>query len=164
MATFKLLWFFVWSMALWGLKLGAGLGAAFGLLIGGWVPFGIVLLPLTVAYGVLLGLPLGVAEGTLLFFVTLLYYRRGAPRAPQRYREIAGLAGAATGVLALAVITELAFRRSGTSLLSGAAWHNADLFENIVVFSATLAAGCGAWWASRKVAERYSREFLNTPG
>jgi hypothetical protein len=163
MGTFELFWFFVWRMALWGLELGAGLGVAYGLLIG-IVPFGILVLPFTVAFGVLIALPLGIAEGTLLFFVTLLYYRRGAPRAPHRYREIAGIAGAATGVLALAVLTELGFRRSGLSLLSSETWQAGDLYETIVVVSPTLAAGCASWWASREVAERYSREFLNTPG
>ena len=124
-SSVTLLWFFLWRMTLVGLALGAGLGAAYGLVVvpsvfllngvlgsegfatnaqvaGGAYFLMIFSTPVGAVLGALAGLTLGILEGAVLGAVTVLRHREGASGDPLRYRRAAQLACVAACVLAVA--------------------------------------------------------------
>ncbi|MDQ3251028.1 MAG: hypothetical protein M3P86_01825 [Actinomycetota bacterium] len=163
MSTPGMLWFIVWRSVLLGLGLGAGLGAAYGLAMGTifylLVPLGILIGPLLGAlYGGLAGLLLGIVEGATLWGVALLLRRYGVPG--NRYRRIAGGACAAACLTALALFFEITARKSGTSFVSQPSAYLEDMGSMLImIVGPSLVATGAAWWAGRRVAEQYTREF-----
>ncbi len=108
----RLLWFFVWRMALWGLGLGVAVmviryvfDVVFTLVRTGGGHYGAVLTifggVLSGAVGALLGLFLGLLCGVVLFTLARLHYRRQNFSEPEEYRRGAGRASALASALAL---------------------------------------------------------------
>jgi hypothetical protein len=121
-----LLWFFLWRMTLVGLALGAGLGAAYGLVIvpsvflltgvlgsegpgtdaqvaGGAYFLMIFSTPFGAVLGALAGLTLGILEGVLLCAVTLFRYRDPSSETFE-YRRGAGLICAVVSLVSFAML------------------------------------------------------------
>ena len=174
-STVTLLWFFLWRMTLVGLALGAGLGAAYGLVVvpsvffltgvlgseglatnaqvaGGAYFLMIFSTPCGALLGALAGLTLGMLEGAVLGAVTLLRHREGASGDPLRYSRAAQLACVASfwGVLFWlyrdSASVRVAFTRDLTEAL-------------ILVVGPLLLATTASWFAARRVAGQYAREI-----
>ena len=72
-------------MSLWGLCLLAAVGAVYGFLVGGLTfPYGAGLMVMGPIVGTVLGLCVGPLEGLVLWGVTMLHHRGGAPRDSER--------------------------------------------------------------------------------
>ncbi len=150
-------WFFPWRMTLWGLGLGSGLGTTYGLLVGGLTfPYGVGFLLVGPLFGVVGGLVLGVLCGAVLLILTLAY----RPWDASRYRTVAGLVCAAACLTALALFFEITARKSGTSFVSQPSAYLEDMGSMLImIVGPSLVATGAAWWAGRRVAEQYTREF-----
>ncbi len=132
-------------MSVWGVGLGAALGAIYGLIVGITVfpPLGILIGPPGGAFhGAVAGLVLGIVEGATLWAVTALLRERGTLADTNRYRQTAGRACAATCVLTSALFFELTAWGSGTSLVSGPQYDRGDLFlvVTMVAFPTLISA------------------------
>ncbi len=176
-----LLWFFLGRMILVGLALGAGLGAAYGLVVvpsiffltgvlgsegpgtdaqvaGGAYFLMIFSTPFGAVLGALAGLTLGLLEGAVLGAATVLRHREGASGDPLRYRRAAQLACVAACVLAVAVFWGLVFWQYRDSASVRVAFTR-DLPEALILVVGPLLVATGAsWWAARRVAGRYAHE------
>jgi hypothetical protein len=176
-----LLWFFLWRMTLVGLALGAGLGAAYGLVVvpsvffltgvlgsegfatntqlaGGAYYLMIFSTPFGAVLGALAGLTLGILEGAVLGAVTVLRHREGASGDPLRYRRAAQLACVAACVLAVASFWGVLFWQYRDSASVRVAFTR-DLTEALILVVGPLLVATGAtWFAARRVAVRYARE------
>ena len=148
-------------MSLWGLCLLAAVGAVYGFLVGGlFFPYGAGLMVSGPIVGTVLGLCVGPLEGLVLWGVTILHYRGGAPRDSERYRRAAGLACAAACIVALALIFELTAHKSGTSFLSVRAYDRDDVIAVLMVIVAPSLIGAWVCWgAARRVASQYARKI-----
>jgi hypothetical protein len=156
------LWFVVWRMALWGLGLGVGLGAAYGTLVGiPFVPFGLVFGPVLGAmYGTMAGLPLGLLEGVVLGALTVLQHRGGALGNSLRYRRAAQLACVVACMLAVVSFWGITFWRERDSASVRVAFTR-DLLEALILVVGPLVVATGAtWFAARRVADTYARETI----
>ena len=125
-SSVPLLWFILWHMTLVGLALGAGLGAAYGLVVapsvflltgilgsegigtdaqvaGGAYLLMIFSTPLGAILGAVAGLTLGIVEGMLLCVVTLFRYRDASGEAPG-YQRGASLTCAVRSLASFAVL------------------------------------------------------------
>jgi hypothetical protein len=150
-------------MALWGVGLGLGLGAAYGTLVGiiFFTPFVWFGPPLGAMYSTIAGLPLGVLEGVVLGVVTVLRYRGDSPDVSLRYRRAAELACVVTCVLAVALFFGLSVWISGVSVTEVPSdWREDDLpFLLIVAVGPALVAVGAVWWTARRVAGQYMDEI-----
>jgi hypothetical protein len=154
-------WFVFWRMALWGLMLGLGLGAAYGTLAGlPFYPFGLVFGPLLGAmYGTIAGLPLGLLGGVVLGVVTVLMHRGGAPGDSLRYRRAAQLACVVACILAVALFWGVTFWRDPDPAAGVRLAFTRDLLETLIFEAGPLLVATGAtWFAARRVAGQYARE------
>jgi len=158
MSTPRMFWFFLWRMTLWGLGLGSGLGTTYGLLVGGLTfPYGIGFMLVGPLFGAVGRLVLEALCGTVLLIFTLAYRLRDG----SRYRSVAGLVCAAATALAVVSCWQIALQLdSGTASLASELMWEEYLAETVVlvIVPALIAAGA-AWWAGRRVAEQYTREF-----
>ncbi len=108
-------------------------------------------------FGAVGGLVLGILCGAVLLIFTLAY----RPRDASRYRAVAGLVCAAATALAVVSYWEITLQiSSGTASLASDLMLEEYLVETVIllIVPALIAAGA-AWWAGRKVAEQYTREF-----
>jgi hypothetical protein len=153
-------WFVFWRMALWGLGLGLGFGAAYGTLVGiPFYPFTIFGPPLGAMYGSIAGLPLGLLEGVVLGAVTVLLHRGGATRDPSRYWRAAELVCVASCAPAVTLFWGISFWRIDGPT-SARAVIVRDLLETFILVAGPLLIATGAsWWAARRVAVRYMDEL-----
>jgi hypothetical protein len=158
MSTPGMFWFFLWRMMLWGLGLGSGLGTTYGLLVGGLTfPYGVGFMLVGPLFGAVGGFVLGVLCGAVLLIFTLAYRLRDT----SRYCAVAGMACAAATALAVASCWEISMQlSSGTASFASHLMWEEYLAETVilVIVPALIAAGA-AWWAGRRVAEQYTREF-----
>jgi hypothetical protein len=178
-----LLWFFLWRMALVGLALGAGLGAAYGLVVvpsvflltavlgsegpgtnaqvaGGAYFLMIFSTPFGAVLGALAGLVLGILEGVLLGVLTLFRYR-DPPSETSKYQRGAGLTCAVGSLVSFAVLWGAYFL---PFVLPSSEPTLADLPEVlsrdfndlliVVVGPAPVAIGA-AWLSGRLIARQY---------
>jgi hypothetical protein len=179
-----LLWFFLWRMTLVGLALGAGLGAAYGLVVvpsvffltgvlgsgpgtnaqvaGGAYFLIIFSTPIGAVLGALAGLMLGILEGVLLWAVTLFRYRDPSSET-SRYQRGAGLTCAAGSLVSFAMLWvaylfPFALPNSGLSSAEVREVLGRDLEELLlfVVGPAPVAIGA-AWLSGRLIARQYVR-------
>jgi hypothetical protein len=154
----RLFWYFEPRMALWGLGFGSGLGTTYGLLLGGLTfPYGVGFLLIGPLFGAVGGLVLGILCSAVLLIFTLAY----CPRDASRYRAVAGLVCAAATALAVVSSWEIALQlSSGTASLASGLTLEEHLAETVilVIVPALIAAGA-AWWAGRRVAKQYIRDF-----
>ena len=181
-SSVTLLWFFLWRMTLVGLALGAGLGAAYGLVVvpsvffltgvlgsegfatntqlaGGAYFLMIFSTPFGAVLGALAGLTLGILEGAVLGAVTVLRHREGASGDPLRYRRAAQLACVAACVLAVASFWAVLFWLYRDSASVRVAFTR-DLTEALIlVVGPLLLATTASWFAARRVAGQYAREI-----
>ena len=186
MRPLKLLWFFVWRMALWGLLLGAAVGvvlllvsvlvhwAAYGELATGGVFWGTAMIIVAGSVGAVVGLALGLLCGLLLFAVTRgLHYPRLL--GPDSYPRTAGrLCAAGSAILLLAdwIIHGLRDQYPDDFLVSddfilwrifmgdrnmGEVYGWMIAFDlGLMVVLPTLLFAWAMWWAGRRVADRYA--------
>jgi hypothetical protein len=169
-------------MTLVGLALGAGLGAAYGLVVvpsaflltavlgsegpgtnaqvaGGAYFLMIFSTPFGAVLGTLAGLTLGILEGAVLGAVTVLRHREGASGDPLRYRRAAQLACVAACVLAVASLWGVLFWLYRDSASVRVAFTR-DLTEALIlVVGPLLLATTASWFAARRVAGQYAREI-----
>ena len=181
-STVTLLWFFLWRMTLVGLALGAGLGAAYGLVVvpsvflltavlgseglatdaqvvGGAYFVMIFSTPFGAVLGALAGLPLGILEGAVLGAVAVWHHCEVAPGDPLRYRRAAQLACVAACVLAVASFWGVLFWQYRDSA-SVRVVFTRDLTEALIlVVGPLLTATTASWLAARRVVGRYAREI-----
>jgi hypothetical protein len=179
-----LLWFFLWRMTLVGLALGAGLGAAYGLVVvpsvffltgvlgsgpgtnaqvaGGAYFLIIFSTPIGGVLGALAGLMLGILEGVLLWAVTLFRYRDPSGETT-RYQRGAGLTCAVGSLVSFAMLWvaylfPFALPNSGLSSAEVREVLGRDLEELLlfVVGPAPVAIGA-AWLSGRLIARQYVR-------
>jgi hypothetical protein len=148
-------------MALWGVGLGLGLGAAYGTLVGmPFIPYGIFGPPLGAVCGSIAGLPLGLLEGVVLGSVTMLRHRRGVSGDSLWYRRAAELACVVTCVLALALFWGITFWRPGNDSFSIRVAFTRDLLEALIIVVGPSFLATGAtWWTARRVAGQYMDEI-----
>jgi hypothetical protein len=184
-STVTLLWFFLWRMTLVGLALGAGLGAAYGLVVvpsvffltgvlgsegfatnvqvaGGAYFLMIFSTPFGAVLGALAGLTLGIVEGVLLCVITLFRYRDPSSET-SKYQRGAGLTCAVGTLVSFAVLWgaylfPLVLPNSGLTSAEVREVLSRDLEELLlfVVGPAPVAIGA-AWWSSRLIARQYVR-------
>lgn len=180
-----MLWFFLWRTTLVGLALGAGLGAAYGLVV---VPSVFLLTgvlgsegagmdaqvadgasflmifstPLGALLGAFAGLTLGIVEGVVLCVLTLLRYRDSSSEASE-YQRGAGLTCAVGSLVGFAVLWgaylfPFVLPNSGLSSAEIRDVLSRDLDELLlfVVGPAPVAIGA-AWWGGRLIAGQYVR-------
>ena len=161
MNTIETFWFLFWRMSLWGLFVLAAVGAVYGFLVGGLTfPYGAGLMVSGPIVGTVLGLCVGPLEGLVLWGVTILHYRGGAPSDSERYRLAAGLACAAACIVTLALIFELTAQKSGTSFLSVRGYDRDDvMFLLIVIVAPSLIGAWACWGAARRVAGQYAQQI-----
>jgi hypothetical protein len=182
-STVTLLWFFLWRMTLVGLALGAGLGAAYGLVVvpsvflltgvlgsegtgtDAQVAGGAYLLmffstPVGAVLGALAGLTLGILEGVLLCVLTLFRYRDPTSET-SRYQRGAGLTCAVGTLVSFAVLWGAHFfpftlPSSGPTLAELPEVLSRDLDELVifVIGPAPVAIGA-AWLSGRLIARQY---------
>jgi hypothetical protein len=180
-----LLWFFLWRMTLVGLALGAGLGAAYGLVIvpsvflltgvlgsegsgtdaqvvGGAYFLMIFSTPFGAVLGALAGLTLGILEGVLLCVVTLFRYRALSSET-SRYQRGAGLTCAVGTLVSFVVLWGALFFPlvlPSSGLSSAEVWEvlSRDLDELLLFFVGPAPVAIGAaWWSGRLIARQYVR-------
>jgi hypothetical protein len=180
--TFKVLWFFLWRMTLLGLALGAGLGAAYGMVVppsiflltgvlgsgpatNAQIADGAYLLmfvgtPVGGVLGAVAGLTLGILEGMLLCVVTLFRYRDPSSET-SRYERVASLTCAVGSLVSFAVlwvsyVVPFALPNSGPSLAELPEVLSRDLDELLifVIGPAPVAIGA-AWLSGRLIARQY---------
>ena len=184
-STAELLWFFLWRMTLVGLALGAGLGAAYGLVVvpsvffltgvlgsegfatnaqvaGGAYFLMFFSTPAGAVLGAVAGLTLGFLEGVLLFVVTLFRYRDPSSET-SRYQRGASLTCAVGTLVSFAVLWgayffPFALPSSGPTLAELPEVLSRDLEEVLlfIVGPAPVAIGA-AWWSGRLIARQYVR-------
>jgi hypothetical protein len=180
-STVELLWFFLWRMTLVGLVFGAGLGAAYGMLV---VP-SIFLLsgvgsgpgtsaeaadgaafsmligtPVGGVLGAVAGLTLGILEGVLLCVVTVFRYRDPSSET-SKYQRVASLTCAVGSLVSFAVlwvayVFPFVLPNSGPSLAELPEVLSRDLDELVifVIGPAPVAIGA-AWLSGRLIARQY---------
>ena len=163
MNTPRLFWFFEARMTLWGLGLGAWLGAMYGFILGAALsvafPPSLLIGPLLGgAYGAIAGLPLGIMEGAVLWAFTLYFYRGSKPGDTSRYLRRARYVCVGACVLVPLPIIEFLARRSGPSLVTGAYDSSDVIMLLIVLLIPIFIAACAVWWAVKRVAARFIRE------
>ena len=164
MNTPRLFWFFEARMTLWGLGLGAWLGAMYGFILGAALsvafPPSLLIGPLLGgAYGAIAGLPLGIMEGAVLWAFTLYFYRGSKPGDTSRYLRRARYVCAGACVLAPLPFFEFVARRSGTSIVTGAYDSSDVIMLLIILLILMLIAACAVGWTVTRVAKQYVREF-----
>jgi hypothetical protein len=148
-------------MALWGLGLGVGLGAAYGMLVGAPFPiYGIFGPPLGAMFGAIAGLPLGLLEGLVLGSLSVWQHRRAAPAGDfVCYRRTAQLACVVACILAVVSFWGIEFWRVGGWASVRVAFTR-DLLEAFVLVVGPLVIATGAtWFAARRVAGTYAHEL-----
>jgi len=151
-------------MALWGLGLGVGLGAAYGTLVGiPLFPYGIFGPPLGAMCGAIAGLPLGLLEGVVLGALTVLTHRGGAPGDSLRYRRAAQLACVVACILAVVSFWGITFWRERDSASVRVAFTRDRLEALILVVGPLLVATGATWFAARRVAGQYAHEIAAGP-
>jgi hypothetical protein len=123
-------------------------------------PLGLLVTFLGVLYGALASLLLGIMEGATLCSVTLLLRRYVVPGDGDQYRQISGRACAAACLTALALFFEITARQSDTSFVSEPPSYIEDMGSLLImIVGPSLVAAGAAWWAGRRAAEHYTREF-----
>jgi hypothetical protein len=161
MSTTETFWFVFWRTALWGPRLGLGLGAAYGTLIRiPFFPFGLIFGPLLGATcGAIVGSPLGLLEGMVLGAVTMLWYRRGEPENSLRYRRTSVLGCVIVCMLAVTAFWGVVFWRERDSTSVRLAFTR-DLLEALILVVCPLLVATGAsWWAGARVTKGYVDEL-----
>jgi hypothetical protein len=183
-ATVKLLWFFVWRMALLGLALGAGLGLVYGatlLLASLLVPCALhlaicieatvnqvgagLILPLFGAgFGLLLGatagFALGLVGGLVLSLLTRLFYY--PPADETSYRNAAGtICGVTVLLLLCAAWANTGFDPTTfvVPVFTPSFYARAWLDLVFITLTPMLGATAAMWWAGRKVGGWYADGF-----
>jgi hypothetical protein len=185
-SSVTLLWFFLWRMTLVGLALGAGLGAAYGLVVvpsffflsgvlgsegfatnaqvaGGAYFLMIFSTPFGAVLGALAGLTLGILEGVLLGVFTLFRYRDPSSET-SKYQRGAGLTCALGTLVSFAVLWGAYFLpfvlpSSEPALAELPEVLGRDLNDLLIVVvgPAPMAIGA-AWFGARLVARQYAQK------